>query len=121
MARSTVSESDPLETMRLHIVPPDVRRHRESAIRSITVEPGGAARGRSAPRADPVVLPKDHQFSRGNARAAPIRPTVNVRRTIGSSGGPISLVSLESASDHRWFPGAVPTRANVVASNEGSS
>ena len=33
--------------MRLQTAPPDVRRHRESGIRSAMVEPGGAARVRS--------------------------------------------------------------------------
>jgi hypothetical protein len=34
------SQSDPFETIRLQTVPPDVRRRRESGIRSTTVEPG---------------------------------------------------------------------------------
>ena len=58
--------------------------------------------------------------SRGVKPAPPIRPKVNVHRTIGRSCGSISLVSLESASDDLWFPGAALARANLVASNERS-
>jgi hypothetical protein len=43
---------DPFETIGLQTAPLDVRRDRESGIRSTTVEPGGSARVRSVPQAD---------------------------------------------------------------------